>query len=280
MKQAITALAFLSSAVSFLLLGGGGGALVVIASSGERATGALLAFCGAVAFACVDGARLRSCRARSRSRLGAPARSRPRSSGRCRRRVLPPRLSASRVCLLRSAMPLVDWSIFLGGVFFVLGALSILALGLLRARTPAAAASEVIHMQQIRDAQLQLRTAFEKRHDATPSFDDDEEVRVRRVYEERLGGGVVRRRRRGHVTELLGLDVGRIVARVRAPAAARPAKTTRRSRARSSGQGRSRSSSVLLPPKPQETSRLAALMTGIEPKARQLARRAQRVSQA
>ncbi len=81
---------------------------------------------------------------------------------------------------LRSAMPLVDWPIFLAGVLFALGALSILALGLSRARTPGEAEPAVIHMQQIRDAQLQLRTALQNAAIATPNFEDDE-VRVRRV---------------------------------------------------------------------------------------------------
>ncbi len=180
MKQAITALAFLASAVSFLLLGGGGGALVVIASSGERAMGALLAFCGTVAFACVmvlifaRAERFEEQTWRAGAIAAAVIGAMPAAgfaAAAFRFAGLP----------LRSAMPLVDWAIFLGGVFFVVGALSILALGLLRARTPAAAASEVIHMQQIRDAQLQLRTALKNATLATPSFDDDEEVRVRRV---------------------------------------------------------------------------------------------------
>ncbi len=179
MKKAITALAFLTSVVSFLVIGGGGGALLVIANSGERATGALLAFCGTVAFVSVmvlifaREERFQEQTWRAGAVAAAIVGAMPVAG-----------LAAAAFRFaglpLHSAMPLVDWSIFLAGVLVTLGALSILGLGFLRARTPSEAEPAVVHMQQIREAQIQLRTALENAALATSSFEDDE-VRVRRV---------------------------------------------------------------------------------------------------
>jgi hypothetical protein len=80
---------------------------------------------------------------------------------------------------LRSPIPLVDWSIFAAGVALAIGALSILALGYRRARERVSP-PEIIHMQQIRDAQLQLRSALESTQAPRPYLEDDD-VRVRHV---------------------------------------------------------------------------------------------------
>ncbi len=179
LKQAVVVLALLSSAASFLVLCGGGGALFVIPNSGERGTGALLAFCGVVAFASVvvlvfaGEKRFQEqtwrAGAVAAAVIGAMA---------------PAGIAAAAFRFaglpVRSQMPLVDWPIFFAGVFFLLGALAILALGYLRARTEVEADPEIIHMDQIRDAQLQLRAALKKASSVPQNIEDDE-VRVRRV---------------------------------------------------------------------------------------------------
>jgi MFS family permease len=185
LKLAVIALAFLSSALSFLVLGGVGATMLVVPSSGEQGTGALLGFCGAIAFVSVmvlvfaSEARFREATWRAGAIAAAIIGAMP---------VAGLAAAAFRFAGLpfRSAMPSVDWSIFLGGVFFVLGALAILALGYRRARTEAEDEAEgegepaIVHMQQIRNAQMQLRTALERADLAAPEIGNDE-VRVRRV---------------------------------------------------------------------------------------------------
>ncbi len=190
LNRVTATLSFLSSLVSFFVLCGGGAALLVVQNSGERATGALLAFCGAVAFASVlvllfaPEASFREQTWRAGAVAAAIIGAMPVGG-----------LAAAAFRFagfpFRSAMPSVDWSIFLAGVALALGALSILALGYRRARTAPDREfeededdgdldMEVIHMKQIRDAQLHLRSALESAAaDARDAGDD--EVRVRRV---------------------------------------------------------------------------------------------------
>jgi hypothetical protein len=183
LQRAIDALAFLASAVSLLVVGGGGAALLVISNSGEQGTGALLALCAAIAFVSVmvllfaREARFREATWRAGAIAGAIVGAMP---------VAALAAAAFRFAGVpfRSAMPLVDWSIFLLGLVLALSALAILALGYRRARTVSEddeeAQAAVVHMRQIRDAQRQLRTALAKADLAVPDIDDDE-VRVRRV---------------------------------------------------------------------------------------------------
>ncbi len=179
MKYTIVALAFLSSVVSFAFVSGGGVALLVIANSGEQATGALLAFCGAIAFVCAmvlifaREERFQEPTWRAGAIAAAIIGAMPVAS-----------LAAAAFRFaglpVRSAMPLVDWPIFFAGVVFALGAIAILALGYWRARTVVETHQAVVHMQQIREAQQQLRTALKNATIATQTIEDDE-VRVRRV---------------------------------------------------------------------------------------------------
>jgi len=185
LKKAIVALAFLSSVVSFLVVGGGGAALVAIANSGEQATGALLGFCGTIALACVlvlifaSEARFREPTWRAGAIAAAIIGAMP-SAGIA--------AAAFRFAGLPigSAMPTVDWSVFLAGILFTLGSVSILVLGYLRSQTPMQPAEEdddeteeadVIRMQQLRNAQERLRSALE---DAA-ALEEDDGIRVRRV---------------------------------------------------------------------------------------------------
>jgi MFS family permease len=203
LNWAAAILSFLASLISFLALCGGGAALLLVANSGEQATGAMLAFCGAVAFAAVM-ALLFAPEERFREptwRAGAVAAA---IIGAIPVGGLAAAAFRFTGLPLRSAMPLVDWPIFLLGIFLAVGAVSILALGYRRARTtsaPLAMPGEiddmpeleagVIHMQQIRAAQAQLRSALEQAaalsHETRDlslgedgkAFRDD--IRVRRV---------------------------------------------------------------------------------------------------
>ena len=183
LQRAIEALAFLSSVVSFLVVGGGGAALLVVSNSGEQGTGALLVFCATIAVISAmvliftREARFQETTWRAGAIAGAIIAAMP---------VAALAAAAFRFAGLpfRSAMPLVDGSIFLAGLFFALGALAILALGYRRARTSSAEDDEeaaVIHMQQIRNAQQQLRTALAKADLAARDIGEDDDVRVRRV---------------------------------------------------------------------------------------------------
>ncbi len=193
MKQAVTTLAFLSAVVGFLVVGGGGAALLIIPNSGELGTGALLAFCAAVALACVMAlifAPLRYFREPT-WRAGAIA------------AAIIGAMPAAGIAAaafrfaglpVSSAVPTIDWSVFFAGLVFALGALSILALGYLRSQTPVATIggkqpeteASVVHMQQLRSAQAHLRKALEKASAAVENQDDgvtqvEDDIRVRRV---------------------------------------------------------------------------------------------------
>jgi hypothetical protein len=185
LKKAIVALAFLSSVVSFLVVGGGGGALVAISNSGEQATGALLGFCGTIALVCVmvlifaSEVRFREPTWRAGAIAAAIIGAMP-SAGIA--------AAAFRFAGLpiQSAMPAVDWSVFVAGILFTLGSIAILVLGYLRSQTPMEPAADedgeieetdVIQMRQLRDATDQLRAALED----TGAVEEDDGIRVRRV---------------------------------------------------------------------------------------------------
>jgi len=162
------------------VVAGGGVALYAIKNSGERGIGALMALCGVLAFAAVMllifapvGAfdvGMRRVGAIGAAVFGA----------------IPPvvlALAAIRFAgiPLGSPMPLVDWSILLAGIFFAAGAVSVLALG--QRRSQETLGQPLIHMQQIRNAQQQLRSAFESdvRDRMAAPVEDEDEVRIRRV---------------------------------------------------------------------------------------------------
>ena len=176
MKRTISTLAFLSSLVSLVVVCGAGLTLVAVQNSGERATGALFAFCGAIAFIAVmflifAGERRFREQTWRAGALGAAIIGALPVAGLA--------IAAMRFAGLPvgSAIPGVDWSIFVAGLALAAGALSILALGYRRARqTTPAGATEVIRTQQIQDAQLQLRTALRSAREA-----EDADVRVHQV---------------------------------------------------------------------------------------------------
>lgn len=185
MKQVVGALAFLTSLVSLLLIAGGGVALFAIENSGERGSGALLALGGAVAF----GAVMALLFAKEGTFAGTAGRAMAIAAaiiGAIPVGVLS--FGAIRFAGLPvgSSTPTMDWSVLLTGIVLGFGTLAILALGHRRSqeRTKdedvAAEAPVVVHMQQIRHAQQQLRSAFAA--DQPRGTDDvDEDVRVRRV---------------------------------------------------------------------------------------------------
>ena len=82
-------------------------------------------------------------------------------------------------------MPMVDWTALAIGIAAAVGVLAILALGHRRSQEGGAAGDVeppvVVHMQQIRHAQQQLRSAFEADALRPSLHDDDDEIRVRRV---------------------------------------------------------------------------------------------------
>jgi hypothetical protein len=184
MQRAIAAMAFVASLISLVVIAGGGSALLAIENSGERATGGLLAFAGLAAFVAVTAlvfARKGSFATGARRALAIAA---------ALLGVLP--VAALAFVLIRfagfplgSATPLLDWSALALGAALGLGALGILALGHRRSVEGRAAQPEppvVVHMQQIRHAQQQLRSVFEADALRRALDDsDDDEVRVRRV---------------------------------------------------------------------------------------------------
>lgn len=184
LKRLTTILALLTSVAAFIATTGGGLTLLAIRVSGERGTGALLAFGGAIAFAAVMGLVF--------ARDGALG------EGIWKAAVIvaaivgaiPPAaisFAAIRFAGLPfgSRMPIVDWTVLLVGLLFALGVLAILALGHRRSQEVAEENEEapVVHMQQIRNAQQQLRSALDGdargRPVAGDSYEDD--IRVRRV---------------------------------------------------------------------------------------------------
>lgn len=177
MRRIICALAFLSSLAAVVAIAGGGLALLVIENSGERGMGALLALGEMIAFAAVMvlifaeegtfGEGMRQALAIVLAIIGAA-----------------PVAALAYIAIrfaglpLGSVMPLIDWSVLAAGVLLGIGAIAILALGHQRAQE---AASPLVHMQQIRNAQQQLRSVFEA--DGSGSIIDEAsgDIRVRPV---------------------------------------------------------------------------------------------------
>jgi hypothetical protein len=183
LKPLVTVLALLTSIASLVVIAGGGLALLAIEVSGERGVGALLALCSGLAFAAVValvlapdgffGEGIRRAGAIAAGIVGAI-----------------PVAALAYVAIrfagipIGSRMPLLDWAVLAVGIVFGLGALAILALGHRRSQegsTPSEAAVPIVHMQQIRHAQQQLRSAFEADDRAPVISDQDDDIRVRRV---------------------------------------------------------------------------------------------------
>lgn len=189
MKRLVTALALFSSIASLIVIAGGGLALLAIRVSGERGTGALLAIGCAVAFAALLALIVgkRGTFGEGIWRAGA--------IGLAIVAAIPPATLAYAAIRfaglpMGSRMPLVDWSVFGIGLLFGLGVISILALGHRRSQEGRAVAKEApgaandlppIHMQQIRHAQQQLRSAFEADLRRVRLDDEDDDIRVRHV---------------------------------------------------------------------------------------------------
>jgi len=181
LKRLVTVLALLSSLASLVVIAGGGLALLAIENSGERGVGALLAFCCAVAFAAVMALLF------ARKGVFGEGLWRAAAIGLAILGAIPPAALAFAAIRfagipLGSRMPLVDWTVLIVGILFGLGVISILALGHRRSQDGAAANEEppLVHMQQIRHAQQQLRSAFEA-DDRSPTANQDDDIRVRRV---------------------------------------------------------------------------------------------------
>jgi hypothetical protein len=185
LKQVVSVLAFLTSLVSLLLIAGGGVALFAIENSGERGSGALVALGGAVAFGSVMALLF----AKEGTFAGASGRAMAIAAavvGAVPVAVLSYGAIRFAGLPMGSSTPTMDWSVLLTGIVLGLGTLAILALGHRRSQErtkeedAASEAPVVVHMQQIRHAQQQLRSAFAA--DQPRETDDvDEEVRVRRV---------------------------------------------------------------------------------------------------
>jgi hypothetical protein len=183
MQRAIAAMAFFASLISLIVIAGGGAALLAIKNSGERGSGALLALGGLVAFAAVAVLVF----AKKGSFAGLPRRALA---------IVAAVVGAIPVAVLAfllirfaglpfdSVMPMVDWGVLVLGLVMAFGVLAILAVGHRRSLEAGIAEPElpvVVHMQQIRHAQQQLRSAFDA-DDLRRTLDDaDDEVRVRRV---------------------------------------------------------------------------------------------------
>ena len=180
-------LAFLSSLAALLVIAGGGLALYAIRNSGERGIGALMALCSVAAFAGVmllifvrEGAfddDMRRAGAVGVAVFGA---------------IPPAALAFAAIRFagmpLGSPMPFVDWSILLAGIFFAAGAVSTLALG--HQRSQETRGPPLIHMQQIRDAQQQLRSAFESdaRDRLAAAGNEEDEIQVSACKDTRDAG--------------------------------------------------------------------------------------------
>jgi hypothetical protein len=182
LKRVVTVLALLSSLTSLVVVAGGGLALLAIENSGERGVGAMLTLCSAIAIASVMALIFAGegffregvwrAVAIAIAIIGAM-----------------PVAALSYVAIrfagfpLGSRMPLVDWSVLGVGLLLGLGALSILALGHRRSQEGGATseAAPIVHMQQIRHAQQQLRSAVEGDPQSRQADDLDDDIRVRRV---------------------------------------------------------------------------------------------------
>jgi hypothetical protein len=178
-KWVIAALAFLTSLVAFVVLTGGGMLLLMVDVSGERGTGALLAFAGAVAFL---GAMVLIFAPPGTFR-GFGGRSVAVAVGIVA--ALP--VGALSWAALRFAgvpwgnrFPLLDWTSFAVGVLLGLGAASLLVLGYWRMREAGGAGARRPPATR-RTAQQQLRTALEHDRDIRMRLGHDEDVRVTRI---------------------------------------------------------------------------------------------------
>lgn len=187
LKRLVTVLAFLSSFAALIVVAGGGLALLAIEVSGERGMGALLALCSGVAFAAVMAlifARRGNFGEGAWKAIGIAAA----VVGAAPTAVIAFLAIRFAGIPLDSRVPLLDWSALGAGIFFGLGALSILSLGHRRSQETIAAERTgdipIVHMQQIRHAQQQLRSALETDRVNQPAEDAsgyEDEVRVRRV---------------------------------------------------------------------------------------------------
>jgi hypothetical protein len=183
MQRAITAVAFLASLASLIVIAGGGATLLAIENSGERSAGALLALGGLIAFAAVATLAF--------AKTGAFASGARRALAIAAAIIGAVPVAALAFVLIRfaglpfgSVMPMVDWTALAIGISLAVGMLAILALGHRRSQEGGVAELEppvVVHMQQIRHAQQQLRSAFEADALRPGMHDEDDEVRVRRV---------------------------------------------------------------------------------------------------
>lgn len=182
MPRFVTAYALIASLAAAIVIAGGGLALLLIENSGERGSGALLALCGSLAFVlavilAVAPEGSFAGRVRGPAAIGAGILA-----------ALPVGIlafAAIRFARLPigSPVPMLDWPILAAGLALGAGAVAILALGYRRSLE--AEPSPIVHMQQIRHAQQQLRAAFESDNAAASGVRHDgiaeDEVRVRRV---------------------------------------------------------------------------------------------------
>jgi hypothetical protein len=183
MHRAIAAVAFLASLVSLLVIAGGGAALLAIENSGERGVGALLALGGLVAFAAV-GTLVFAKRGTVASGLRRALAIAAAIVGAIPVAVLAFVLIRFAGLPFNSVVPMIDWAALALGVAMAFGVLAILALGHRRSQEGGVEELEppvVVHMQQIRHAQQQLRSAFEADELRPGLHDADDEIRVRRV---------------------------------------------------------------------------------------------------
>lgn len=176
MKRLVAGLAFMASVAAFLVIVGGGLVLLVIPNSGERLAGAVLVLAGAIAFAAAMALVFARPGAFARPGGGAGALTAALLG------VLPPAaLSAIAVRFTgfpaSNAVPLIDWGIFLGGVFFALGGLAVLARGYWRLSERASARARPEAVQPL----------ARQRHKETPLDDEASLTRPLGVPPERSG---------------------------------------------------------------------------------------------
>jgi hypothetical protein len=193
LNRLVVVLAFLSSLVAAVVMVGGGVSLLAIESSGMQGTGGLLALGGAIALAATmvlvfakEGLLSGGIRSAAAIAIGIVG-------------AAPPAVLAYVAIRFAqvpfwSPVPMLEWAALAAGLFFGVGAVAILALGHGRSeerreRSVEEEPTEVpmVHMQQIRHAQQQLRSAFEQsrkeqqRQPASATEDDEDDIRVRHV---------------------------------------------------------------------------------------------------
>lgn len=199
-RKLVTALALFCGIATAVVTVGGGLTLLAIRDSGEQASGGLVAVGGLAALA------LLLVLAFAPSRLFPPRWQNAGLIGAGLLAALPTAVLAFAILWFvklpfGSPVPLLDWPLLGVGIVLLLGAGSIAALGYWRSQDgrpiagvlPRGAAPQerqfsseeegevpVIHMQQIRNAQQQLREVFEKEL-RSQGDEPDDEVRVRRV---------------------------------------------------------------------------------------------------